>query len=157
MKTIRSHPPQAEGVRSTRDRLLAALFAEAKKKNIDAEFLRDVIAKNIIGKRLSEASPQELMKVLEHVTGKHGRNCQEETPDSTKGVKKYESSRKGLIEELKDIAEERYGNDFEMPLNNLCKQFGVLRYQWLDMRHLKAVKAALIRLQEKGEYERPAE
>lgn len=119
-----------------RNHLLAALFAETKKKGIDADFLRDVIAKNIMAKRLSEATPQDIVKVLEHVTGRT----------------RYESSLKGLKQEICDMAQKRFGLGWEPPLNALCRRLGVVKWQWLDLRHAKAMKETLIRLNEEGEY-----
>ena len=52
------------------NKLLAALFAEAKKLGIDQEVLRNEIAPAVIKKRLSMASGQEIVRVIEHVTGR---------------------------------------------------------------------------------------
>jgi hypothetical protein len=61
--------------------------------------------------------------------------------------KKYESSIKGLRDEICDLAKARFGESWELPLNNFCRRFGIERWQWLDVNHGKAVKGALIRLQ----------
>ncbi len=61
--------------------------------------------------------------------------------------KKYESSTKGLKDEICDLARERFGESWELPLNNFCIRFGVKRWQWLDVSHGRAVKQALFRLQ----------
>ena len=52
-------------------KLLAALFAEAKKLGIEQDVLRNEIAPAVIKKRLSMASGQEILRVIEHVTGHH--------------------------------------------------------------------------------------
>lgn len=132
-----------------RKRLLAVLFAETKKKGIDAEFLRDTVSQNIIAKRLSEATPQEIVRVLEHITQKSGVRSQE-------SGKRYESSLNGLKKEICDIAQKRFGLGWDPPLNALCKRLGVVKWQWLDLRHAKAMKETLIRLEREGEYEPPS-
>lgn len=57
------------GMTKGRNRLLAALFSQAMKKGIGSEELREVIAPNVIRKRLSKASPQEIVRVIEHLAG----------------------------------------------------------------------------------------
>jgi len=69
-----------------------------------------------------------------------------------KAGKKYESSRRGLIREVEDLARERYGEGWEEPLNALCRRFGTYRYQWLDVAHAKEVKKRLRIMQEIGPY-----
>jgi hypothetical protein len=66
--------------------------------------------------------------------------------------KKYESSIKGLKNELCDLARARFGEAWELPLNNFCARFGVKRWQWLDVAHGKEVKAALLRLQKQNNF-----
>jgi len=63
-------------------------------------------------------------------------------------VKRYKSSRAGLIEEIEDIARERFGEGWEVPLNALCRKFGVEKYRWLDISHGKVIKARLKEMQE---------
>lgn len=58
-----------EKAKKERNRLLSALFAEAAKRGIDAERLRDEIAPGRIGKRLSEASAKEIYEVGVHIAG----------------------------------------------------------------------------------------
>lgn len=67
-----------------------------------------------------------------------------------KDLKRYKSSRSGLIEEIEDIAKQRYGEGWEAPLNALCRKFGVQRYQWLDISHGKAVKRRLLEMEEQN-------
>lgn len=124
-----------------RRRLLAALFAEAPKKGIGEEDLRDVIAPGLIRKRLSEASASEVYKVLEHVTGKR-------RPKKAR----YESSIEGLRKEVTDLARERFGEDYERPLNAFCRKFGVGHYRWLNVGHAKAIRERLKQLQAEGPY-----
>ncbi len=62
--------------------------------------------------------------------------------------KKYESSVKGIKEEICDLARQRWGEEkWESALNALVRGFGVGHWKWLDVSHGKAVKAAIIRLQ----------
>jgi Protein of unknown function (DUF1018) len=48
---------------------LAQLFAEAKKRGIEQDELRNIIAPSIIGHRLSEAKAGEVIEVIRHITG----------------------------------------------------------------------------------------
>ena len=57
---------------------------------------------------------------------------------------KHESSLFGLREEVRDLALMRWGEGWERPLNALCRRFGVDRWQWLDVKHGKAIKAWLM-------------
>ena len=61
---------------------------------------------------------------------------------------KYASSIAGLKEEITDLAKARFGESWELPLNNFCRRFGLQRWQWLDVAHGKEGKAALLRLQQ---------
>ncbi len=72
--------------------------------------------------------------------------------------KKFESSLAGLKQEICNLAWVRWGGIkpgpgvppdevWEAPLNNFCQRFGVKRWQWMDVNHGKAVKGALLRLQ----------
>ena len=63
-----------------------------------------------------------------------------------------ESSVGGLRLEVVDIARERYGKDFEKPLAALCRKLNVEDYRSMDVRHGKALKDALLRLQAEGPY-----
>jgi hypothetical protein len=58
--------PAAKDPRSLK---LAALFAEAGKRGIEADQLRNEIAPAQLGKRLSAASETELGRLLRHLTG----------------------------------------------------------------------------------------
>ena len=126
-----------------------ALFSEAKKLGIAQETLREDIAPALIGKRLSRASPQEVARVLVYIHNRHGipetRNSKHETQNPK--LKRYESSRAGLLEEIRDLAIARFGEDFVRPLNALCERFGVEGYRSMRVSQAKAVKATLIRLQ----------
>lgn len=75
------------------------------------------------------------------------RSQDKTTPEKKESWKKYESSITGLKEEICDLAKARFGGDaWELPLNSFCARFGVKRWQWLDVSHGRAVKAALLRL-----------
>ena len=127
-----------------RNRLLAALFSQAKKKGIQGDELRDVIAPGLIGKRLSEATMQEIVRVIEHLSGENSNGQR-----AMGNEKKYASSRAGLIEELADAAKERWGEDFEKPLNAFInshrrlKAFTITHYRFLNVTWLKGIKERL--------------
>ncbi len=63
-----------------------------------------------------------------------------------------ESSIDGLRREVIRLARERYGDGFERPFRSLCRRFNVDDYSLMDVRHAKAIKEALERLQEEGPY-----
>ncbi|MFQ5901494.1 MAG: hypothetical protein ACE5IH_08060, partial [Thermodesulfobacteriota bacterium] len=115
-------------VRSQKEKIAClrrAIFGEIKKQGIDSDDFRDITVPEIIGKRLSRASVRDMGKILTYLKGG------------------YESSRKGIIDEIIDLAKARFGDGFERPLNNLCKRFGISHYKWLDVRHGKALKKRL--------------
>jgi hypothetical protein len=64
-----------------------------------------------------------------------------------------ESSIEGLRHEVMQLAKERYGEDFERPLAALCKKLHIDDYTQMDVRHAKAIKEALLRLEAEGPYE----
>jgi hypothetical protein len=64
-----------------------------------------------------------------------------------------ESSIEGLRHEVIQLARERYGNDFERPLVALCKKLHIDDYKRMDVRHAKAIKETLLRLETEGPYE----
>ena len=74
-------------------------------------------------------------------------------PPKRAPLPRHESSLPGLREEVRDLARERWGDGsagspqagWERPLNGLCRRFGVDRWQWLDVKHAKAIKAWLIK------------
>ena len=119
--------------------MLGKLFISAQERGISPEDLRDHIAYELIGKRLSSASEKEISIVLERIAGPYKKKRPEKKPS-------YESSVNGLRTEICDIARERFGESWELPLNNFCQRFGVRHWKWLDVSHGKAVKEALIRL-----------
>lgn len=122
-------------------RLTGAIFAEAAKRGIDADYLRETIAPAVIGKRMSKAGDWDLFRLLEHIKGKDFR------PSTGKD---YQWSIEGLKDEICDIARDRFGEDWEKRLNALCKRMGALHWKWLTLAHAKAVKATLIRLEREG-------
>ncbi len=63
MQTVRNDKQEA-----ARKRLLAALFVKAGNHGIEADELREDIAPAVIGKRISKASPREIVRLIEHVT-----------------------------------------------------------------------------------------
>lgn len=63
-----------------------------------------------------------------------------------------ESSVEGLRLEVMEIARKRYGEDFERPLAALCRKLNVEDYRSMDVRHGKALKDALLRLEAEGPY-----
>lgn len=127
-------------MQNAKHKTLRALFAEAKKLGISQEMLREDIAPVAINKRLSQATPQEIAFLLDHLKG----NSKNETNWK---YKRYESSRRGLLQEIADLAKQRFGEDFIRPLNALCERFKVEGYRSLRVNQAKAVKATLIRLQ----------
>jgi hypothetical protein len=64
-----------------------------------------------------------------------------------------ESSVEGLRHEVLQLAKERYGEDFEKPLAALCRKLHIDDYNKMDVRHAKAIKEALIRLETEGPYQ----
>ena len=131
-------------------KILKALFAEAKKLGISQETLREDIAPGVINKRLRECSPQEVARVLVYIHNRHGvpdcRDTEHRVPTGGNGIR-YESSRRGLLQEVSDLAKQRFGEDFVRPLNALCERFKVEGYRSMRVSQAKAVKATLIRLQ----------
>ncbi len=115
-----------------RQKLLAALFLKAREMGIESEYLRDELAPKVIGRRLSVASSQDIFKLLEHITGIYGRS----------GYKNFESSKAGLIEELKSAARARWSEGFEKPLNAFinANRPAKTHYRFLNVAALKAVK-----------------
>ncbi len=65
-----------------------------------------------------------------------------------------ESSIEGLRHEVIRLAKERYGEDFEKPLAALCEKLHIDDYTRMDVRHAKAIKETLLRLEAEGPYER---
>lgn len=141
-----------EKMRNGKHAILKALFSEAKRLGIDQETLRDDIAHAVIHKRLSKATPQEIAKVLVYIHKLHGI-VENPIPDwigdeiRNPKWKRYESSRDGLLQEIKDLAIARFGQDFIRPLNALCERFRVEGYRSLRVNQAKAVKQTLLRLQ----------
>ncbi len=146
MQTVRNDKQEA-----ARKRLLAALFVKAGNHGIEADELREDIAPAVIGKRISKASPRELVKLLDHVTKLYHRPAATppESPLARGGLKGgapepkyYPSSRPGLVEELTDAARARWGEDFEKPLNEFVNHNRPVRthYKFLGVAALKAVK-----------------
>ncbi|MBI5167765.1 MAG: hypothetical protein HY998_08565, partial [candidate division NC10 bacterium] len=142
--------------------MLAALFAEAKKLGIDQEQLRNEIAPAVIKKRLSMASAQEVLRVIEHVTGR-GDSCNRPVKGLTQGspLHKYDSSKAGLIQELEDVARERWGKgvetqDFASVQKSLNAFVNANReipthYKMMSVTGLKAIKERIKEMNRRGE------
>lgn len=149
--------------------ILKAIFAEAKRQGIPQETVREDIAPGVIGKRLSQARPQEAARVLDHIRtlaapppqspskgGQLSPRSTELTPKSGGGSRgwKYTSSRAGLLEEVKDIAIARFGQDYIVPLNNLCARFGEGDgYHKMRVSALKELKRRLKELNQSDPWE----
>ena len=126
-------------LKAPKQRLLAALFTKGAKLGFDADTIRNDVAPKVIEKRLSEASPKEIVLVIEHMTGLY------------KGSpKKYESSKDGLIEELEDAARARWGAVFEQSLNAFINSHAYkgtkTHYKFMRVTDLKAFKDRLVQL-----------
>lgn len=133
-------------VQGARNKLLAAVFAKAAKMGISQEEVRDDIAPSIIKKRLSEADNKEVFRVLEHVVKLQGQRVRE----SEGQRKRYEPSRKGLLQELEDAAKQRWGSGFERPLSAFINSHlkTPTHYKFLNVGFMKAVKERLKELNE---------
>jgi len=129
-----------------KSKILKALFSEAKKLGIDQETLREDVAPGVIGKRLSAASSAEVARVLVYIHNRHGVLGNPKSEIRNPKLQ-YESSRRGLLQEIADLAKQRFGEDYVRPLNALCERFKVEGYRSMRVSQAKAVKATLIRLQ----------
>lgn len=133
-------------MKKTKQKLLAALFAEAKKVGIEQDTLRNEIAPAVIKKRLSAASGQEIIRVIEHVTAKgQGSGVRDQLTDHrppTTGHRRYDSSKSGLLQELEDAARERWGDGFAKSLNAFvnANRPTQTHYKFLSVTSLKALK-----------------
>jgi hypothetical protein len=169
-------------VTMNRNSCLAALFSKAKEKGIDQEMLRETIAPGIIKKRLSKASEIEIVRVIAHIEGKAAQKVKkvyrihhrkvtppslplpqgEVTPSTTNthprqerwgsGLWKYESSISGLKKEICDMAEERWGDGYVIPLNLWLKnKYGVEHWRFLDVTNAKKAKIGLTIMKKRDE------
>lgn len=132
--------------KSPRAILLGKLFSTAKEKGISQEMVRETIAQEVNGKRLSQSSANEIGKVIDHITGQTR-------------PRQYGAGIAGLRHEVKDLAMSRWGATWEDSLNAFCREFGVDHYRFLDLRHGKAVKKRLRELnrdRQDGQDERPS-
>lgn len=132
--------------REPRQKLLAALFAKARDFGIEGDELRERIAPAVINKRLSDATTQELFKILEHVTGLYKKS----------GYKKFDSSRQGLIQELEEAARVRWGEEFRKPLIafiNSHRGKTVTHYRFMRIAELKAFKDRIKELNKRDAHE----
>ncbi|OGC00125.1 hypothetical protein A2V82_16435 [candidate division KSB1 bacterium RBG_16_48_16] len=154
-----------------KEKLLAALFAEAKKVGVDQETLRNEVAPAVIKKRLSMASAQEVLRVIEHVTGKSQPPRPSGTPPYLRrgaksklssppilggvGVVRYESSKSGLLQELEDVARERWGEGFAKSLNAFINANREIQthYKMMGVTGLKALKERIKEMNRKEKNE----
>lgn len=124
--------------REPRQKLLAALFAKAREIGVENEELREEIAPKLLKKRLSEASSQEIFRVMEHITGFYMGGS---------GYQKFESSKAGLLKELEDAAKARWGDDFKQSLLAFINSHGfkgtLTHYRFMKITELKAFKDRL--------------
>ena len=156
-------------MKAKRIEIIKTLFGRAKELGIDAETLRDDIAPAVIGKRISEANNYELGKVIDYITQRAGRKPTpaplpggESTPSgfachpSRGEYKKYPSSRKGLLDEVRDLAIERYGQEeYAERLNNLCARFGEKDgYHKMRVAGLKRLKERIKELNRSDPWEK---
>ena len=153
-------------MRNPKAKMLQALFAEAKKLGIDQETLREDVAPGVIKKRLSAATSQEVAQVLVYIHTRHGiPDAPPPTPSrggqispagggagggsAGGGFKRYESSRAGLLEEIRDLAIARFGEDYALPLNAFCARFGETDgFRRMRVNQMKIVKQRLKELQQ---------
>ena len=144
-----------------KEKLLAALFAEAKKVGVEQETLRNEVAPAVITKRLSKASAQEVLRVIEHVTGSGQgsgvRGQQNRAPITGHRPQKYESSKAGLLQELEDVARERWGEGFAKSLNAFVNANREIQthYKMMGVAGVKALKERIkaLNLKDRGNNE----
>ncbi|MBI4652243.1 hypothetical protein HY745_13415 [Candidatus Desantisbacteria bacterium] len=129
------------------NRLLSAIFAEAKSACIDSDLLRNSIAPAIIKKRMSAATNRDLFILLTHLKTKNNKPWKESLKP------KFDSSRSGLIKELESVADARWGEGFEKSLNafiNSNNKDNILKhYKFLNISTLKAIKNRIKELNNK--------
>ena len=131
-----SMKPQAKA-KSPRGKILGALFKKAADLGISQEMVREVIAQEVNGKRLSASTLTEIGRVIDHVTGKPRQ-------------RKYAPGIAGLRHEIKDLAMSRWGDSWEESLNRFCEAFGLSHHRFVDITRGKAIKKRLLELNRKG-------
>lgn len=137
---------------TAKTKILAALFAEAKKLGIEQDTLRNEIAPAVIKKRLSMATGQEILRVIQHITGSgQGSGAR----GQLKRPQKYESSKAGLIQELEDAARARWGEGFAKSLNAFvnANRETQTHYKFLSVTSLKAIKERIKEMNRKDRNE----
>lgn len=123
--------------KSPRGKILAVLFKKASQMGISSEMVRDVIAPDVNGKRLSASTPAEIGRVIDHITGKPRQ-------------RKYAPGIAGLRCEIKDLAMSRWGAGWEKSLNKFCEAFKVSHHRFLDITKGKAIKKRLKEMGSEG-------
>jgi hypothetical protein len=144
----------------SRMKLLRALFVKSRDLGIGADQLRDEIAPEVIGKRLSAANAPEIGKVLDHITkpvpfGRLRAGSPPVRPEPVEGLKvpgfKYPSTKHGLMRELEDVARVRWGIDYKRPLNKFLNANRKVEthYGFANVSTMKAVKDRIVALNKK--------
>lgn len=121
--------PQSKA-KSPRGKILGVLFAKAAKLGVSQEMVREVIAQEVNGKRLSASSLKEIGRVIDHITG-------------APRIRRYAPGIAGLRHEIKDLAMSRWGDGWEDSLNKFCESFGLSHYRFVDITKGKAIKKRL--------------
>ena len=116
--------------KSPRGKILGVLFSKAAKLGISQEMVREVIAQEVNGKRLSASSEKEIWRVIDRITGAPRQ-------------RRYAPGIAGLRCEIKDLAMSRWGDGWESSLNKFCEGFQVSHYRFLDITKGKAIKKRL--------------
>ena len=116
--------------KSPRGKILGVLFATAGKLGISQEMVREVIAHEVNGKRLSKSSLKEIGRVIDHVTG-------------APRIRMYAPGIGGLRHEIKDLAMSRWGDGWEDSLNKFCESFGLSHYRFVDITKGKVIRNRL--------------
>ena len=116
--------------KSPRGKILGVLFSKAAKLGISQSMVRDIIALEVNGKRLSASSLKEIGLVIDRIT-------------ATPRARRYAPGITGLRCEIKDLAMSRWGDGWERSLNKFCEAFHVSHYRFLDITKGKVVKKRL--------------
>lgn len=130
---MKSHDKQ----KSSRGKILGVLFTKASKLGISQEMVREVIAQEVNGKRLSASTLTEIGRVIDHITG-------------APRVRRYAPGIGGLRHEIKDLAMSRWGDGWEDSLNKFCESFGLSHYRFVDITKGKVIKKRLIEMSREG-------
>ena len=122
-------------MKSARGKILGVLFSKAAKMGISQEMVREEIAQEVNGKRLSASSLTEIGRVIDRITG-------------APRERRYAPGIAGLKCEIKELAMNRWGNGWEKSLNKFCEAFGLSHYRFLDIARGKVIKKRLKEMKE---------